>query len=61
MSCNRRGLCGCGRASCAVVAWWTAWLRIWRFVGHDRYVDACQRMIDDAIDFEREQEREQEH
>jgi len=37
MSCQGRGLCGCGAPACAVAEWWFFWCGIWIVIGHDLF------------------------
>lgn len=58
MSCNGRGICGCGEARCAENAWWFHWGGLWWLVAFELCERIREQMTDVEIDFGKEQQQE---
>jgi hypothetical protein len=57
VSCNGRGICGCGEPRCVENAWWFHFCGVWLVIAFEM-IEARDAMIDAEIDFAREQQQE---
>lgn len=55
MSCNGKGICGCGSPRCTENAWWFHWGGLWWLLAFEMCERIREQMTDDTIDSARKQ------